>query len=99
MGEEATNGPYETPDQYTELIQVNDNALGARTVMRPTNFKPERLVWDTRQRVPFLLQRMGQYEDFSIVPECNHPPYETKPTEPWIGIGMAHKYNSFPIIY
>jgi hypothetical protein len=99
MGEAALNAPYETPDQFTELVQVNDNALGARTVMRPTNFQPGRLVWDTRQKVPFLAQRMGQYPDFSVVPEWNHPPYEDKPTSPWLGMGVAHKYNSFPIIY
>jgi hypothetical protein len=99
MGEEALHQPYETPDNYHELIPVNNNALGARTVMKSTDYRPKRLVWDTRSRVPFLVQRMGKYEDFSIVPEWNHPPYEKKPTEPWIGIGMAHKYNSFPIIY
>jgi hypothetical protein len=99
MGEAALNQPFETPDQFTELVPVNDNALGARTVMRPTSFPPQRLVWDTQQKVPFLAQRMGQYIDFSIVPEWSHPPYEEKCTSPWIGMGAAHKYNSFPIIY
>jgi hypothetical protein len=99
MGEEALGQPYETPDQYHQLLQVNDNALGARTVMRPVSYTKKRLIWDTKQKVPFLVQRMGNYPDFSVVPEWNHPPYEKKPTEPWIGIGMAHKYNSFPIIY
>jgi hypothetical protein len=99
MGEAALNQPFETPDQFTELVPVNDNALGARTVMRPTSFRPQRLVWDTRQKVPFLVQRMGQYEDFSVVPEWKHPPYEEKCTSAWIGMGAAHKYNSFPIIY
>jgi hypothetical protein len=99
MGEEALNGPFNEPDQYTEMVQVNDNALGARTVMQKTDYRPERLIWDKRTKVPFLVQRMGQYPDFSVVPEWNHPPYEKKCTSPWIGMGVAHKYNSFPIIY
>jgi hypothetical protein len=84
---------------HRQLLEVNNSPVGAHYINAPTDYRPGK-VFLKRQGVPFYVQRQTQYHDWSYVPEWHHPPYEKKPTDPWIGVGyMSHKFNTFPIIY
>jgi hypothetical protein len=84
---------------YYDIRQVNNGPSGARGALVPTDFKPKPPVFVPKMGVPFYIQRQTQYENFHHTPAWYHPPYEEKPTVPYINQGYSKERITFPIIY
>jgi hypothetical protein len=83
------------------LMEVNNSAIGAHMVMMPTDFIPNpNMLRGRKEAVPMVEQRQRIYFDANqCQPEWLHPPYESKPSEPWIFSGSKSELAHFPIIF
>ena len=81
------------------LIPVNNNELGARNEMIPTEYTPrERLV--KRQGKSVVVERKTEFPNPNLAKEtlCIHP-YESSPTASSIIQGAQYSNASFPIVF
>jgi hypothetical protein len=82
-----------------DIRYINNSHIGDHGVLAPTDFKSHMVVLP-RQGVPFLIQRQTLYEDFNrTTPEWRHPPFEKRPTVPYINQGYSREILTFPIIW
>jgi hypothetical protein len=81
---------------YYDMRRVNNGPSGARTVQVPTDYKKKAPVFLPKAGVPFYVQRQTQYEDFHHTPAWYHPPYEKRPTVPYINQGYSAEHINFP---
>ena len=81
------------------LVPVNDNELGARNEMIPTEYAPrERLV--KRQGKSVVGERRTEFPNPNLAKETPlHPPYESSPTASNIIQGAQYCNASFPIVF
>ena len=81
------------------LIPVNNNELGARNEMIPTEYVPqERLV--KRQGKTVVIERKTEFPNPNIAKETPlHPPYESSPTASNIIQGAQYCNASFPVMF
>ena len=81
------------------LVPVNNNDLGARNEMIPTDYTPkEKLV--KRQGKTVVVERNTEFPNPNIAKETPlHPPYESSPTASSIIQGSQYYNVSFPIVF
>ena len=81
------------------LIPVNNNELGARNEMIPTEYAPrERLI--KRQGKSVVVERKTEFPNPNLAKETPlHPPYESSPTASNIIQGAQYCNASFPIVF
>ena len=81
------------------LIPVNNNELGARNEMIPTEYTPkERLI--KRVGKHMIIERKTEFPNSNLAKETPlHPPYESTPTASHILQGTQLQTVSFPVIF
>jgi hypothetical protein len=82
-------------------MEERNSAVGAHMVLMPTDYMPEPGNLHVRRSVMRMI-----YQGMTIDPDPNectptpyHPPYESKPTDPWIFSGTRSELAHYPIIF
>jgi hypothetical protein len=81
------------------LMERNDSAIGSHMVLMPTDYRPNpNALRGRKEEMTMVQQRMSLSDDPNrCQPTPYHPPYEAKPTDPWIFSGSKHELVTFPI--
>jgi hypothetical protein len=80
-------------------MERNDSAIGSHMVLMPTDFRPNpNALAQRKEEMVMVQQRMTLSENPNqCKPTPLHPPYEAKPSDPWIFSGSKHELVTFPI--
>jgi hypothetical protein len=83
------------------LMEQNSSAIGAHMVLMPTDYMPQPGNLHVRRSMKMMVN-----QGITIDPDPNecqpmwlHPPYESKPSDPWIFSGTRSELAHFPIIF
>ena len=81
------------------LIPINNNELGSRVEMIPTEYTPkEQLIKRIGKRM--IVERKTEFPNPNLAKETPiHPPYESSPTASSIIQGSQFQTLSFPIVF
>ena len=90
---------YSKSNPPLTFVPVNNNHLGARNELIPTEYTPsERLIKRVGHRI--IHEHVTQFPDPNLPCETPlHPPYEARPTASSIIQGQQYSVASFPVQY